>query len=120
MSLTCDCGYFSDYWYIPDKDFKPLATKRRRRCCSCHSLIDVGADSIMLDRYRCPVNDIEERIYGDEVPLAPRFLCARCGEIYLNLDALGYCYYLGDSLEENLKEYWQLTGFCKGKANEKV
>lgn len=66
-----------------------------------------------FERYRSPLSDIEERIQGDEVSLADWYLCESCGEIFLNLNAIGYCYYLGDDIRENLKEYWDLTGFIK-------
>jgi hypothetical protein len=43
--------------------------------------------------------------------MAPWWLCEKCSEIYLNLDAIGYCYMAGDDLRDNLRDYWDLTGF---------
>ena len=66
-----------------------------------------------FDRWRNPVSDVEERIYGDggEIQLACWYMCEWCGEMYLNLGALGYCHYLGDSIRGDMEEYWDLTGF---------
>jgi len=110
--LSCDC-YTDDaeWWYLPPDDFSKLKTTRRRRCASCNELINIGTDCLSFERYCYPRSDIEERIYGDEVPLANKYLCEKCGEIYLNLTSLGYCYYLGDNLSDYLKEYWKLTNF---------
>ncbi len=110
--LSCSCDSDGDgWWYLPPNDFTTLNTARRRRCCSCHKLIDTGAVCVELDRQHSPRTDIEERIWGDEVQLASWWLCEWCGEMLFNFDALGFCYYAGDSMEENLKEYWDLTGF---------
>ena len=67
----------------------------------------------MLELYsfRLPRCDFEENFYGDEVPLAPKFLCERCGEILMNLNDAGLCVTLDHSLEDDLREYWEITGF---------
>lgn len=110
--LSCSCDYDGDGWYyIQACDFETFARKKRKRCCSCHQLIDIGARCVVFDRYRPPVSDIEERICGDEVELASWFMCEWCGEMYFNLESLGYCIFLGDSMKENLQEYWDMTGF---------
>ena len=118
--LACSCNYDSDgWWYYHPHDFTILQTKRRRRCCSCASQIEIGATCVELERYRSPNTDIEERIYGDEVPMASWWLCEWCGEMFFNLDALGYCYWAGDSLIDNLMEYWELTGFTPEVKNQR-
>lgn len=110
LSCSCECeGY--GWWYTSKYDFTPLKTNRRRRCCSCGKLININALCIELCRYRSPQSDIENQIFGDEVSLASWRLCESCGEIYLNLGAIGYCYWAGDDLRENLKDYWDITGF---------
>ena len=110
--LSCSCEWDGDgWWYVPQNKFKGLDTKKRRRCASCKELIDLGSDCIEFNRFREPLDDIEQRIWGDEVQLASKYLCDWCGQMYLNLDHLGYCYYLGDSIRENLEDYWNLTGF---------
>lgn len=110
--LSCSCSDdFDSWWYLGPNDFTVLNTSRRKRCCSCKKLIDIGSQCVELQRYRSPLSDIEEQIYFDEVPIASWWLCEWCGEMYFNFEALGYCYYAGDSLNEMLKEYWELTGF---------
>ncbi len=111
--LSCSCDIDSDSWYyiLPNYHFKQFIHKRRKRCCSCKGFIEINALCVEFDRYRSPVSDVEERICGDEVGLASWFMCEWCGEMYYNLEALGYCMYLGDSMKENLENYWDLTGF---------
>jgi hypothetical protein len=110
MSLSCDSGDFDsdgcDWWWLWNRDSKPLATKRSRKCCSCGSKIMVGDTTSMIERYRPPSSDIEESINGDEVAMAPWFLCETCGDLALSLDELGFCFELGtDSLKDQIKEY---------------
>ena len=95
-------------------DFITFTKNRRKRCVSCKELIDIGEPCLEFDRYRMPLNDIEEAICGDEVQQACEYLCEHCGEMFLNLSSLGYCYELGDPLAKMLEEYWDLTGFVKG------
>jgi len=110
--LACNCEYDGDgWWYEPPDDFKKLDTNRRKRCCSCNKLIGIGADCVEFHCFRDAYSDIEERIRGEHVQLANWYLCDWCGQMYYNLEFLGYCYYLGDSLQENLEDYWDLTGF---------
>ena len=111
--LSCDCGYYDEisWYYCPPSDFTTLQQKRRKRCCSCQKLIEPNAVCLECERNRDTRTDIEERIYGDEVPLSSWFLCEGCGEIYLNLSKLGYCIRLGDYMPALLAEYWTMTGF---------
>ena len=115
MSLSCSCGEWNgDGWsWRCENDFTILKGARRKRCCSCKELINIGAECVELERLRYPITEVEERIYGEEgeINIASWYLCERCGEIYLNLDALGYCYNIGDDLREDLREYHQMTGF---------
>ena len=110
--LSCSCEWDGDGWYyIPRREFTITPIGRRKRCCSCKKLIGYLEECIQLDRFRDPLTDVEERIWGDSVQMAPWFLCEQCSEIYLNLDAIGYCYLAGEDLRANLKDYWDLTGF---------
>lgn len=110
--LSCSCNFDDyEYWYQFQKDFKPLDTPKRKRCCSCNKLIPKGEQTIKFNRWREARTDIEERIHGSEVQLAPWYMCEWCGEMFLNLEALGYCHNLGESIKENLKDYWNITGF---------
>lgn len=112
MTLSCACDFDEDgWWYEAPDDFSVFPQGRRKRCCSCHKLIDAGTQCVEFPRVRYAATDIEERIYGDTVVLASWYMCEWCGEMYFNLEALGYCHWLGDSIKENLEEYWELTGF---------
>jgi len=115
--LSCSCSYDDDYdyWYSPDEFFNELQTKRSRKCCSCKAKIAVGDQCLKFNIYRRPLYDIEERIYGDEVPLADKYMCEACGEVFLNLHDLKYCVDIYSSMQEALKEYHNLTGFIKPK-----
>lgn len=114
MSLSCTCDFECDSpgsWYGEADDwFKPLTTSKRKRCLSCNELIDIGSESLRVYRWHPPWTDIELNIYGDEVPLAPKYMCGKCGEIYLNLSALGYCVNFGN-MQDLLEEYHEMTGF---------
>ena len=120
MTLSCACQYPYDgdcdwYYDVPD-DFETLDTVRRRRCKSCGKMIDVGSTVIRFERWRhAKYDSIEEKILGEgaDVPLAPYFFCERCGEIALNLHALGYCIDPESDMREDLREYHELTGFEK-------
>jgi hypothetical protein len=35
-------------------------------------------------------------------------MCEECGEIFLNLDALGYCLFIGDHMQGLLKDYQEM------------
>jgi len=110
--LSCTCGDQYEWYYIPPDDFGQLSNRKRRpRCVSCNALIDMGADCLEFESYREPRSYYEECRFGSEVPMASRYLCESCGEIFLNLSSLGYCIALGDCMKDLLKDYWELTGF---------
>ena len=116
MSLSCSCSFEFDgdgWFWTCNNDFTELKSKRRKRCCSCNELISVGAECVELERFRWPRDDIEVRIYGEceDIQIASWYLCEKCGEHFLNLDALGYCYNIGDNVMDNLREYHKMTGF---------
>ena len=86
LSCTCDFDYDSWYEMAPD-DFVKFNRKRRNRCISCNVLIDIGQDCLEFAMWRIPYSWVEEKIYGDCVPIANRYMCEKCGEIFLNLTA---------------------------------
>jgi hypothetical protein len=93
---------------MPPDDYTTLKTRRRKRCCSCKTLIDVGAVCTEFNRYRHPAYDsIEEKIYGEggEVPLASYYHCEKCADIYFSLDELGYCISIDEDMRQLAKEY---------------
>lgn len=107
MSLSCSCEYDGDGWYYLDPDdFATLATKRAKRCCSCGSRIAVGNECVRFERYRPPATDIEQRIQGDDVPMADKFMCEECGGLYFSLTELGFCVTLcSDDMRVLVKQY---------------
>jgi len=118
MSLSCSCEFYpSDYdsWYWEDhSSFKPLATKKRRRCCSCKEQINIGSDTIEFFRYRNTKNDIEERIHGERVSLASSFMCEECAGLYLALDELGYgCLDISQPMKDYVDEYNEMREEAK-------
>ncbi|SCY45049.1 hypothetical protein [Desulfoluna spongiiphila] len=112
--LSCTCNDWDGdgpAWYWPD-DFTVMPwVVRRKPCQSCGLLIDIGSVCISFIRFRPPESDIEERIEGEEVPLATHYLCEACGEIFFNLNAAGYCVGPYDDLQDDLEEYQEITGF---------
>lgn len=121
MSLSCSCDFEPEpgtkCWFTGEDFSKMPQLIRRKRCCSCNSLIESGSDVVSIPRYKVPETDIEIRIYGEdgEIPLTPWYLCERCGEIYLTLVEVGYgCIYPPDTLDAQA-EYWEMTGFDPNK-----
>lgn len=114
MPLSCYCSEESDYYYdkIPE-DFSKLETSRRKRCNSCRQLINIGDEVLKIPTWRYPNSDIEDKIYyaGGQVPLAPRYLCAKCGEIFLNLTEYGYCVNIEENMHDLLRDHWEYTDF---------
>ena len=100
MPLSCFCDDNYDYYAHPDKDFAPLDAKRAKRCQSCNTLIKPQEDCLGFYCYRYARTDIEERIYGDEVPLAYQYLCESCGGLYMAFEELGFCVSLNDNMRE--------------------
>lgn len=109
MSLSCYCESDDADWYYdgPD-DFEILNTKRSRKCCSCKKQIKPGDTVIRFHRWRSPsdrCNFIEESIYGEEVPLAPWFMCETCGGLFLAIHEAGMCCDIEENMAEQIKEY---------------
>ena len=123
MTLSCSCDTIdqlkpgaASWYYCGPKDFETLQTNRAKRCCSCKKKIAVGDICTSFSRWRDTRTDIEESIHGDEVYMAAWYMCEWCSEMYFNLEALGYCHWLGDSIVETMQEYWEMTGFIPDKA----
>jgi hypothetical protein len=75
--------------------------------------LNIGQEVLKFECFRYPLTDIEEKIFGNggEIPLADKFHCEKCGEIFLNLTAYGYCVDLTVNMDELLQEHWEYTGF---------
>jgi hypothetical protein len=113
MSLSCYCGEWdeADWYWTYVENFSVLKRKRAKKCCSCKEVIRPGEECVEFFRHRDPRCDIEERIYNDEVPLTSWYHCAKCGEQFFNLTALGFCFQIDENMFDLLKEYHELTGF---------
>lgn len=116
MSLNCHCDSEYDFYFDEPEWFEPLATKRRKRCASCRALLNIGQEVLKFECYRYPLTDIEEKIYGEcgEIQMASKYHCEKCGEVFLNLAAYGYCVDPTVNMDELLREHWEYTGFEPG------
>lgn len=127
MYLSCDCEY-DDWepgdirWYVPEDFIAMPDMKRRKRCVSCKAIIEPYADVLQFKRDKIPETEVERKIHGDwgEIPLAPWYLCGRCGEMFLNLAAIGYECVDPRNTMDALKEYWEMTGFNPAKYREEI
>ena len=110
MSISCGCDFGGDYdfYYNPPTDYIKMPVGRRKRCCSCNTLIGIRDTATRFLRYRDPVSDIEQQICGDEVWLADNFMCEECSDIFFSLTAMGICITLNDSMQNDLAEYLAL------------
>ena len=118
LSCSCDGDWEPEpgewcYWG-ESNDFESMAGWIRKRCCSCNELISIRTPVIRVYRYRYPYNEIESRIIGidwdswEEPPIriSDRFLCEKCGEIFLNLKSVGFeCISPGEDMREMLHDY---------------
>lgn len=111
MPLSCYCDSDDCSWYYraPDDYEKFLETKRRKRCSSCNDLIAHGE---MVARFNCnrpAKDDVELRIYGDDpeaIPMADKWLCERCADLYFSFVELGFdCVAPDENMLELAKDY---------------
>ncbi len=115
MGISCSCDYDGDWdwWYSTGESVKPLDTKRGRICCSCKERIDVGDLALKIRVWRNPENDIEERIYGDEVPLADKYMCQDCGLTALFVERKNACFDITENIQDQFvvffRDYLWLT-----------
>jgi predicted RNA-binding Zn-ribbon protein involved in translation (DUF1610 family) len=108
--LSCECYTDDSNWWYELGEESPLKTKRARRCCSCRKPIKPGETALKFHRWRVPNSDIEERIHGDEVYMAPWFMCEECGNLFWSLSDLGFCINLGsESMRSLTREYAAMT-----------
>ncbi|CAK0780928.1 hypothetical protein CCP4SC76_7640012 [Gammaproteobacteria bacterium] len=116
VSLTCSCDELDGvgWCYEPEEYYSELKTKRGRPCCSCGKPIKVGDTVVRFGRERGVRSDLEERIHGDMVPLAPYFMCEVCGDLYYSLDDLGFCVNPRDNMRELVREYAELASTKHG------
>lgn len=98
MTISCGCND-SDGGepgqigaYAPD-DYSVYEGRRRTRCCSCGRTVSPGDTVARFDRFKVPKHEIEKRIYGEdgEVPLASKYHCERCADLWFSIQDYGYC-----------------------------
>jgi hypothetical protein len=122
MTLSCSCDYdhklapgrWEIDWVKSPNDFEPLQTSKRQRCKSCNTLIDVKSLCIRFERVRYPYTEIEADICGfnwynwgePNIKMSPIYICEKCGEIFLNLQSVGFeCVYPTENMNDLLKDY---------------
>ena len=117
MPLTCRCywepGPGDHIWHDPE-GYETLGPpiRRRQRCCSCNNLISLGETVARTQRSKVPNTDVERVIYGEDghVPLADKFLCKTCADLFFYLQDRGYRVYAGENMLELAKEHTEKTG----------
>lgn len=125
MSLSCECdwdfGYEPepgqwqfDYYTGTELDFKLFKHWRAKRCISCDNLIYMDNICLEFARVRQPYTEVEARFHGIDweelmdptIKMASVYHCEKCGEIYLNLDSVGFkCIDPGESMQKLLEQY---------------
>ena len=108
MGLSCSCDYDDNvdgYAEADNKGYTLLVTKRRQRCVSCNDLISIFAVTQKFFCWRSPRDDIEERIHGDEVRTATKYMCEKCADMYWSLTELGYCVSIGENMRDLVSDY---------------
>lgn len=112
MGLTCECPEWDGdgRGYAVDGRFSVYKGdyKGEYRYCNCGKDILPGATVLRILEFE-PAEGAKD--YLDLVYFDPEYLCETCGEIFLNLEAAGYCISPYRNLPEALKEYQRLTGF---------
>jgi hypothetical protein len=111
VTLSCDCDFdpYDCAWYWYEMDLMDMeAFARRKRCKCCGELINPGEEVFRFLRYRVPRSDIEESIYGDEVPLAPGYTCEICSGLITAVRDLGFCWDFGESLKSQIADYREM------------
>lgn len=104
MSLSCECDCnMDDGWYIPEQDFSSSLCHQKCRSCNCD--IQAGTELLAFELWRYDQETDDEICYGYY------YHCEACGEIFMNLEALGYCMYTNNHMPTLLREYHELTGF---------
>ena len=112
MPLTCYCddGEFDWYYRRPNDYSEMPERKRRTRCSSCGSLLNAKDTVTEFECYREPSSDVEYEIYDDQVPLASKWLCETCSDLWFSLDDLGFkCVAPDEPIRDLVREYAELN-----------
>ena len=115
MALSCHCHYepeCGDVLIDTPRDYEPLTTRRRRRCCSCNEPIHPGQLAVEFPRYKVPDCDYEWSRWGETAETGPRraswYMCERCADLFYSLDELGYCINISYDMRDLAREYAEL------------
>lgn len=115
MPLSCDVDFDFDYYADPADDFSIM--DKDCKCGSCGKKIQAEEIALSFTCYRQPdeesedPEDIRAVEDGDWYYMPNEYLCESCGEIYMNLTAIGYEVWNGENMPELLAEYQKMTGF---------
>lgn len=107
MSISCACDFdASDHeeWFHYPTGTEVHSGKRSCRCWACGDKIMPGQIMAPVPHFRRPLNDIEERISGEEVALAPRRLCADCYAMASAIIKHDMCIDLSSPIDEQIIE----------------
>ncbi|MBU2793945.1 hypothetical protein HAQ01_11190 [Acidithiobacillus thiooxidans] len=119
MTISCAIEWDGKAWWwstdmrLLSYDMRPHPPSRFRakQCCSCGDLVLRSAKYIQVERWRDCANEIEERICGDEVPLASWFVCESCAPIFVKLHDMNVDVDLGNcNFHDLLGEFEALYG----------
>ena len=97
-----------EWFYIEPEDFTTLQTKRRKRCCSCNSLININDVTLRFHRFRYPTDwEVNVNMHSEdtEINIADYHMCEGCGDQYFNLSELGFCTGITDNIFDLLEDY---------------
>ncbi|MBU2844033.1 hypothetical protein [Acidithiobacillus thiooxidans] len=112
--MTISCAIECDgaaWWWSANMRLLPYDKNRGKRCCSCGDMVRRGAKYIQVERWRDNANEVEERIYGDEVPLASWVVCESCAPIFVKFYNMNVDLGLGvTNLDNLLGEFETLYG----------
>jgi hypothetical protein len=64
-----------------------------------------GDEVLRISRWRDPAHEIEENIHGDEVPLAPWYLCEEDGGLLMAIEEAGMCCDISSPIKDQIREY---------------
>ncbi|MDD2748656.1 hypothetical protein [Acidithiobacillus thiooxidans] len=116
--MTISCAIECDgaaWWWNANMRLLPYDKKKGKRCCSCGDMVQHGAKYIQVERWRDCANEVEERIYGDEVPLASWVVCESCAPIFVKLHEMNVDVDLGNSnFHDLLGEFESIYGPSDG------
>lgn len=145
LTCSCECDYECDCEPEPGQwefnwlghsgiDFEPYKKWISKRCVSCNELINYGNLCLEFPRSRHPYNEIESMITGADwdcleeptIRIPPVYQCEKCGEIFLNLQSVGFeCISPSENMPELLFQYQieytppKLTRAFAARKNEK-